>query len=197
MPVQTRRANEGVQPRGHRQTTLSEEVQRDLKLKRDSARIQRTRALLKAAQDRLLAHLAILDEALIGSGPCGSFTFYEEVAIDFAMRMDLYLTAEQMAREPSAVNRAAVQAFAKCVKAGGLASLHAARSTTADRQEMETVSADGRHRPSVQPGLPGQSSSPLLYVSADGLRGFPARYPARARSDACRPSNASTRQRAS
>ena len=129
VPVQTRRANEGVQPRGHRQTTLSEEAQRDLKLKRDSARIQRTRALLKAAQDRLLAHLAILDEALIGSGPCGSFTFYEEVAIDFAMRMDLYLTAEQMAREPSAVNRAAVQAFAKCVKAGGLASLHAARST--------------------------------------------------------------------
>ena len=71
VPVQTRRANEGVQPRGHRQTTLSEEAQRDLKLKRDSARIQRTRALLKAAQDRLLAHLAILDEALIGSGPEG------------------------------------------------------------------------------------------------------------------------------
>eukprot|EP00966_Prymnesium_polylepis_P328364 7384171-Prymnesium_polylepis.1 len=42
------------------------------------------------------------------------------------------MSPEQLARAPGTVNRSAVQAFAKLVKAAGLASLHAARTSAED-----------------------------------------------------------------
>ena len=57
-----------------------------------------------------------------------AITFYEELTIDYAIRLGSYLSVEQLSRSPAAVNRAALQAFAKLVKAAGIESLLATRT---------------------------------------------------------------------
>ena len=111
-----------------RKSTLNPEQQKALRTAKESARTLRTRALVKAAQQRACEHLAALDAPIVGRGPCGAFSFYQEIVIDFAMRLQVYLTEEQLARAPASVNAAALQKFTKLVKAAGLASLHAART---------------------------------------------------------------------
>ena len=97
-----------------------------------SAHQDRKGSLIKQAKDRCVAHLELRKLPLTGSGPLGSFTFYEEITIDFALRLDQFMGTEKLAREAITVNKAALQKFAKLVKAAGLTSLHAARTPAED-----------------------------------------------------------------
>jgi hypothetical protein len=114
--------------KGRRQTTLSEKEQEEWRKRKEAVRGQRKRALLSAAKERCKAHVEALNEPIAGSGPFGSFTFYQKICIDFAARMSSHLSAEQLGRAKSKINNAALQIFTKLVKAAGLASLHAART---------------------------------------------------------------------
>ena len=132
-PAQTRAAQKALRSRGRAQLPpMSEDEKRARRVRYKAAYHLRKTKLAHLAQERCLAHLALLKQPLVGSGPLGSFTFYEEIAIDFALRLDQYMSPAQLAREPGTVNRAAVQIFAKQVKAAGLSSLHAARTPAED-----------------------------------------------------------------
>lgn len=104
-PATTRGANRNVRPRGRRQSIRDKCVESDADFhrRREAARNQRKRALLADAQERCREHVRVLSEPIVGCGPCGSFTFYQKLAIDFALRLDSLMTAEQLSRDKSTV----------------------------------------------------------------------------------------------
>ena len=64
-----------------------------------SAHQDRKGSLIEQAKDRCVAHLELRKLPLTGSGPLGSFTFYEEITIDFALRLDQFMGTEKRSHE--------------------------------------------------------------------------------------------------
>ena len=136
----TRSAQSGLKARGRAQlpTAMDEEAVKARRWLYKSEHKKRRLALVNAAKESCTAYLALLQQPVVGSGPLGHFTFFDEIAIDFAMRLESYLSEEQLSRAPVTVNAAALQKFAQLVKSSGLVSLHAAR-TPAEEAMTEFV----------------------------------------------------------
>ena len=52
-------------------------------------------------------------QPLVGAGPCGAFTMYQLLAIDFAYNLESHLSEAQLAHAAPSVDAAAGQVFAK------------------------------------------------------------------------------------
>ena len=116
-----------VDGRGRVQSMLSDKDRKARKQERNTEQRARRRARDKAAQDRLRAWLKERREPISACGPLGQYTFYQKIAIDFALHLDRYMSEAQMQSVPGSLDRAAVQRFAGLAKAAGIKSLEKAR----------------------------------------------------------------------
>ena len=100
----------------NKQTTRSVVEQARHRAASKAAHKQRSRALETAAKTRARALTAERTAPLVGSGPYGQFTTMELIAIEFALELQSHLSEAQLAKDAAAIDRAALQIFARRVK---------------------------------------------------------------------------------
>ena len=103
----------GSSNKARRQTTRTAEEQRGYERAYNIEYKRRKRALEAEAKERALSFQRDCSEPLVGVGPCGAFTMYQLLAIDFALNLESHLSEAQLARAAPSVDAAAVQVFAK------------------------------------------------------------------------------------
>ena len=117
------------------QTTRTAEEQRDFRSAYKLEWQRRKRALEDEAQQRALSFHRECSEPLVGAGPCGAFTVYQLLAIEFAVNLESHLSAAQLARAALSVDAAAVQVFAKLLDGRSAAVQGATFKKVADARE--------------------------------------------------------------
>jgi hypothetical protein len=101
-PPSTRgnRAAAGRRGRAQLPLSMSDDEKAERRKKYKAVHQRELARLVAEAKERCVAHITRLKEPIAGSGPLGAFTFYEKVAVDFAMSLDMHLTSEQLSRSP-------------------------------------------------------------------------------------------------
>jgi len=124
----------GSSNKARRQTTRTAEEQRDYERAYTTEYKRRGRALEAEAKERALSFREC-SEPLVGAGPCGAFTMYQLLAIDFALNLESHLSEAQLARAAPSVDAAAVQVFAKLLDGRSAAVQGATFKKVADARE--------------------------------------------------------------
>ena len=125
----------GSSNKARRQTTRTAEEQRDYERAYTTEYTRRKRALEAEAKERAMSFHRECSEPLVGVGPCGAFTMYQLLAIDFALNLESHLSEAQLARAASSVDAAAVQVFAKLLDGRSAAVQGATFRKVADARE--------------------------------------------------------------
>ena len=121
--------------RARPKTTRTAEEQRDYQRAYQLEWQRRKRALETEAKQRALSFHRECSEPLVGAGPCGAFTMYQLLAIEFAVNLESHLSAAQLARAAPSVDAAAVQVFAKLLDGRSAAVQGATFKKVADARE--------------------------------------------------------------